>query len=135
MMLEVQQNSNSTFRVYDWGRKGADGMSRPLHIEDALQCLKFDDVGDPRAKSLILEDGNTLTRWQVLSSLFFSVEKLEIKAPYVQECDPSTFQIFFHIERGESTLLPADSESLDLEIGTYIRIYLPPMLGQEHSTH
>ncbi len=131
MMLEVQQNSNSTFRVYDWGRKGADGLARPLHIEEALQCLKFDDVGDPRAEPLMLEESDTLTRWQVLSTLFFSIEKMEIRAPHTQECDPSTFQIFFNIERGESTLLPADSESLELPVGTFIRIYLPPELELE----
>ena len=37
LIAEIQQNSNVTYRVYDYGRKGADGKERDLHIEKALQ--------------------------------------------------------------------------------------------------
>lgn len=37
VIAEIQQNSNVTYRVYDYGRKGADGKERDLHIEKALQ--------------------------------------------------------------------------------------------------
>jgi phosphomannose isomerase type I len=36
LIAEVQQNSNSTYRVYDYGRLGADGKPRPLHIDKAV---------------------------------------------------------------------------------------------------
>lgn len=36
LIAEIQQNSNTTYRVYDYGRKGADGKPRELHIEKAL---------------------------------------------------------------------------------------------------
>ena len=36
MVAEVQQNSNVTYRVYDYGRVGADGKPRALHVEKAL---------------------------------------------------------------------------------------------------
>lgn len=36
LLAEVQQNSDITYRVWDWGRVGADGKGRPLHIEQAL---------------------------------------------------------------------------------------------------
>ena len=36
MIAEVQQNSNVTYRVYDYGRVGADGKPRALHVEKAL---------------------------------------------------------------------------------------------------
>lgn len=40
-IAEIQQNSNVTYRVYDYGRKGADGKPRELHVEKALEvaCL------------------------------------------------------------------------------------------------
>jgi len=41
LLAEIQQSSNLTFRLYDWGRTGADGKPRPLHIEEALQCIDF----------------------------------------------------------------------------------------------
>lgn len=40
LIAEVQQNSNSTYRVYDFGRVGADGKPRELHIEKALDVTK-----------------------------------------------------------------------------------------------
>lgn len=40
VLLEVQQTSDATFRLYDWDRRGADGRPRPLHIEAGLACLR-----------------------------------------------------------------------------------------------
>lgn len=40
LIAEVQQNSNTTYRVSDYGRLGADGKPRPLHIEKALEVTK-----------------------------------------------------------------------------------------------
>ncbi len=40
LIAEVQQNSNTTYRVYDYGRLGADGKPRPLHIEKAIDVTK-----------------------------------------------------------------------------------------------
>ena len=48
LILEIQQNSNSTFRVYDWGRTGLDGKPRELHIEQSLKCIDFEDF-EPEA--------------------------------------------------------------------------------------
>lgn len=37
LLAEIQQNSNTTYRVYDYGRLGADGKPRPLHTEKAVE--------------------------------------------------------------------------------------------------
>jgi mannose-6-phosphate isomerase len=42
LLAEIQQSSNLTFRLYDWGRVGIDGKPRPLHIEEAMHCIDFD---------------------------------------------------------------------------------------------
>ena len=38
-LYEVQQSSNTTFRLYDWGRVGADGRARELHVDKALEAI------------------------------------------------------------------------------------------------
>ena len=43
LVLEIQQNSDTTYRVYDWGRVGMDGNPRKLHIEESLESIDFDD--------------------------------------------------------------------------------------------
>jgi mannose-6-phosphate isomerase len=43
LILEIQQNSDTTFRVYDWGRVGLDGKPRQLHIEQSLRSIDWTD--------------------------------------------------------------------------------------------
>ena len=42
LLAEIQQTSDATFRVYDWGRVGPDGKPRTLHIEQALESIEFE---------------------------------------------------------------------------------------------
>lgn len=42
LILEVQESSDSTFRLYDWNRRDASGRTRPLHIEEALSSIDFE---------------------------------------------------------------------------------------------
>jgi len=44
LILEIQQSSDTTYRVYDWGRAGLDGKPRQLHVEESLESIDFDDV-------------------------------------------------------------------------------------------
>lgn len=41
LLAEIQQNSNTTYRVYDYGRRGADGKLRELHVEKALDVIRW----------------------------------------------------------------------------------------------
>ena len=47
MVAEVQQSSNLTYRVYDYGRVGADGRPRDLHIDKALAVARREPPKDP----------------------------------------------------------------------------------------
>ncbi len=42
VLLEIQESSDSTYRLYDWKRLGFDGKPRPLHMEKALEVINFD---------------------------------------------------------------------------------------------
>ena len=42
VLAEVQQQSNLTFRLHDWGRVGADGKPREIHVEESLACIDFE---------------------------------------------------------------------------------------------
>jgi mannose-6-phosphate isomerase len=44
VLIEVQQNSDTTYRVFDWNRVDDNGKRRELHIDQALQSIDFDDV-------------------------------------------------------------------------------------------
>lgn len=44
LLFEIQQNSDTTYRVYDWNRLGSDRKPRALHLREALECIDFSDV-------------------------------------------------------------------------------------------
>src|SRR5205085_1887847 len=44
VIFEIQQNSDTTYRVFDWNRPGLDGKPRALHVDASMQSIDFDDV-------------------------------------------------------------------------------------------
>jgi len=130
MMLEVQQNSDTTYRIFDWNRVGVDGKPRKLHLDEAQKCIKWDDDNDPRASARLIEENSSCRRWMILSTLFFTVERWKVFGQFQVNADPKTFQIFFYLsgpDAGKCILLPAVSEPLILEGPlSVIRIYINP---------
>jgi mannose-6-phosphate isomerase len=47
LILEIQQNSDTTYRVYDWGRVGLDGRPRQLHVAQSLRSIDWNDFEPP----------------------------------------------------------------------------------------
>jgi mannose-6-phosphate isomerase len=57
LLIEIQQNSDTTYRAFDWNRTDpATGAKRDLHIEQAIQCIDFEDV----QPQLIQSEGDLL---------------------------------------------------------------------------
>jgi mannose-6-phosphate isomerase len=60
LILEIQQNSDTTYRVYDWGRVGLDGEPRQLHVEQSMKCIDWEDFEPstikPEAGQSVLAD-------------------------------------------------------------------------------
>jgi mannose-6-phosphate isomerase len=50
MLVEIQQNSDTTYRVFDWNRKDHSGKARQLHVDQALQSIDFNDVAPALVK-------------------------------------------------------------------------------------
>lgn len=58
LLAEIQQQSNITFRLHDWGRMGSDGRPRELHIEQSLQCIDFERGPVAPVTPVELSDGS-----------------------------------------------------------------------------
>lgn len=56
LIFEIQQNSDTTYRVFDWNRVGLDGKARQLHIEESLASIDFSDI----APVMDTERGNVI---------------------------------------------------------------------------
>lgn len=114
LLAEVQQNSDTTYRVYDWNRVGLDGKSRDLHIEKSLDTIDFAGrhstscvVG--KAKS---EKGYVHTAY--ISNDYFALERVDVTTKFETK-RTSAFEIFVVLE-GEGQLT-GDFESIRVKKG------------------
>lgn len=77
LLIEVQQNSDTTYRVFDWDRADARGKPRQLHIEQALQCIAFGDV----RPELVRAQGEILVRNELFEIQKWSLDSAREVAP------------------------------------------------------
>lgn len=124
LLAEIQQNSNTTYRVYDYGRLGADGKPRPLHTEkavDVTNCVPPTHDITPEGETIVC-DGNTK---QLLTKCdLFTVSSVEVSCAYSGTADSSSFVSVlctagsgeiacgaetFSIQKGDSFFLAANS--------------------------
>jgi mannose-6-phosphate isomerase len=74
LVAEIQQASDTTYRLFDWGRLGPDGQPRPLHIEAALEAIDFNygpvspqrpqPTDRPHVEQLVACDKFVIDRWK-----------------------------------------------------------------------
>jgi mannose-6-phosphate isomerase len=72
LLVEIQQNSDTTYRLFDWNRVDDRGRPRQLHLAQALQCIDFNDV----APRLIEPRGEVLVNHKL-----FEIQKWDLHAP------------------------------------------------------
>ena len=103
LVAEVQQSSDLTYRVFDYGRTGPDGKLRPLHTAKALDVVRLGPASPavPGARPPRPVPGGTL---ECLAGCpHFRVELLELDGRWERAADGSTFHSLLCLE-GEATL-------------------------------
>ncbi|MBB6670801.1 type I phosphomannose isomerase catalytic subunit [Cohnella nanjingensis] len=97
---EIQQNSDTTYRLYDFDRLGLDGNRRELHIEDSLNVITYGDSGAMQASV----ENNMINEWLPLTkSPYFVVEKGIVEKEWHLTTAPESFTVIMILE-GEGTL-------------------------------
>ena len=123
LIAEIQQNSNTTYRVYDWGRLGNDGQPRPLHVDKALDVINFEQIAPKLSppKPISTEDG--VRRSLLCENKYFVTERVEMDAGsrFTGNCTGETMEIWGLIE-GNVTVN-------DLALTAVRFVLLPAALG------
>ena len=128
LLAEVQQNCNTTYRVYDYGRL-VDGKPRELHIEKALDVtntLPPVRSAEPEGKEEIIGDAKVQ---KLCSCEFFTMTSLKLNGKYEYNCDNSSFlsvlildgsgsitagNTAVSVKKGDSIFIPANSGNVVL---------------------
>ena len=123
LIAEIQQNSNATYRLYDYDRKNPDGTSRPLHIDRAIDSIDFENVaGDGKRKGLAYDRDGASIR-VVVADPHFCTEMIAVKDEASFIADDRSFRTYIFTEgsavlewaagsmpvrAGQSVLIPAN---------------------------
>jgi mannose-6-phosphate isomerase len=139
VLVEIQQTSDITYRIYDWGRKGSDGKPRELHSELALDAIDYSSSGKNK---FTRESGPNRTE-NLIRSEFFTTnilqfdKKLERDYYYLDSfviyiCTEGKFTILWDdrseaVPKGETVLIPAALNNFVLKpepAATLLEIYV-----------
>jgi mannose-6-phosphate isomerase len=79
VLAEIQQNSDATFRLFDWNRLGSDGKPRPLHIQESLESIDW--KAGPVQPVTRGEGAGTRGEWLV-HCRYFALQRFEVHDPF-----------------------------------------------------
>jgi mannose-6-phosphate isomerase len=106
LAVEVQQNSDTTYRVYDWGRLGHDGQPRTLHVDKAIQVTNLHMIRPGPYRPVLVASSEGVTRREISRSQYFVVEEvtMQAEAVYAGRTAGDTLEVWGVVE-GESELI------------------------------
>lgn len=119
IIAEIQQNSDTTYRVYDYNR------GREVHVEKALDCIDFSLKGE-RARGLKVQyEGYDKTYISLCE--YFSLEKYDVRTSCIEESNKERFFIFtcvegngvIYFDNGELEIKKGDSLLIPATLGKY----------------
>ena len=127
LIAEIQQNSNTTYRIYDYGRVGKDGKPRELHVEKAKEVTDLCPAKAYPETAVEQKDGYTS---KLLSSCdYFTTYALDIDSKAILEAEDKSFASLLILEgegqvvgddvvdfkKGDSIFVPANSGKFAVE--------------------
>lgn len=126
LIAEIQQNSNTTYRIYDYGRVGKDGKPRELHIDKALDVTKLCPAEPYPETEWVTADSKTGWKKKLLSSCeYFTVNALDIPESAELTADEKSFVSLLFLD-GTSTI-SYDGGKLDVKKGD--SVFIPAGFG------
>lgn len=133
LIAEIQENSNLTYRLYDYDRVGKDGKKRPLHVEKALAVANLKSSAEPRQPLRVLKYEPGVARELLSRCKYFEVYRMlvntERKQKVEYQADDISFRVLLCISgcgnmksdnetlafyKGDCIFVPADSELITI---------------------
>ncbi len=127
MVLEVQQNADVTYRIYDYDRLGLDNLPRALHVEQSLDVLDFDSrLPKKTTKGLQVKEAQHVTTYYIADP-YFGIIAYDIEETLPLQTDGQKFMVLTAVE-GDFTIQGAHFEDVTLAFGR--SAFIPAALGQ-----
>jgi mannose-6-phosphate isomerase len=132
VVFEIQQNSDTTYRVFDWNRLGLEGSPRELHVPQSLASIDFNDfepvlapgsfaaAGPARVRPLVSDRLFTVEAWQIDAGapLWLAGGRMHILGVVSGALSVRDGQICLSLNAGHFCLIPASLVGVELRTGT-----------------
>ena len=125
MVIEIQQNSDVTFRIFDYNRKGLDGKPRPLHIEQALEVADFSGKKEMTAVNGVAFETGFSKIIPYVKNSYFSADKYVVTGCLDRVSDPERFCIYTNVA-GEFMIT---SQGMETNVKYGESVFIPAGLG------
>ena len=125
LIAEIQQNSNTTYRIYDYGRVGADGKPRQLHIDKAVDVTNLCPA-KPYPQSEPVDMGGW-TKKRLAKCEYFTVDVINVDTSAALEADKSSFVNILVLDGG-CVLSSEGNDAVELKKGD--SVFIPAGLGK-----
>jgi len=119
VIFEIQQNSDTTYRVFDWNRVGLDGKPRELHVAQSLASIDFSDF-EPKLVSEKFSGDEKIKSRPLIRDPLFNVEHLELKSGATAKLKGQKLQIIAAVSGRIE--VKGDSETANLSGGQFCLI-------------
>jgi mannose-6-phosphate isomerase len=121
MVAEIQQNSDITYRVYDYNRLGLDGKPRQLHIEKSLKVLSAKPILNTPTVGVTVGQ-----RTYYIANAHFCCIGYDIGNDITEKSDFSKFYVFTCVD-GYATV---ESANMNVELQALQSVFIPAALGE-----
>lgn len=125
VIFEIQQNSDTTYRVFDWNRVGLDGKPRELHVRESLASIDFDDF-EPALTAGRLTRGPNFAVQRLVNDPLFTVDRFDVETRDSILWRKPTLRII-GVVKGQVAISSPVGDSLKLQVGEFC--LLPAILN------
>lgn len=127
VIAEIQQTSDTTYRVFDYNRVDSKGVGRPLHLDKALDVTDFSvEKREVKTKGVEIKLNESFTKTVFLANKFFACEKYDVNGGLIEATDGSKFFIFICLE-GNGNI---ESENASVEFKAGETVFIPASMGE-----
>lgn len=139
VLAEIQQNSDITYRIYDWGRVQDNGKPRELHVNKSKEAIHFGSPHGGCVKPLSYIAPNGAQRTVLAACRYFAAELVRVKGRLSHCAEGKSFRIVLsktgglrvqgrEVSEAEALLIPASTHECTVEgDGEYLLYYVPDL--------
>lgn len=129
LVAEIQENSNITYRVYDYNRVDNNGCKRELHFDKAVQVMNMEVASEVKLKSHSVKSYPGYSRELLCRCKYFETERIHVMEVFTFSVKESSFQILMCLD-GNGQVQTIDSKHKPMQFGKGETMFIPAGIGR-----